>query len=255
MNFETIEQVPAPIAEYYTTEVVSEPTGNMIEEEYTYLDDDNVEQTGTRQVPEYADVTYVVLIDFGETKSWTDVSRVVSLRKPKDVIDTFIACAIAGDKKAFHDAYIAWLDECVEVDAYNTSRVEDEEGMLSPIRPYPQEPVYVATDAEQYLLKAAKDDRDMGRYAPITVDGLTYDATQEAYDNLQGVVSSWEIMIADQTLIDAGMVVDGEMYWTLADNSNALVTKAMLETVVTAIRVRAGLLHAQYQAEKSAMEA
>ncbi|MCA2497776.1 DUF4376 domain-containing protein [Vibrio sp. 2175-1] len=249
MEFQTISDVPAAIAEFYVEDVRSEPTGNMIEEEYTYLDENEAEQTGTRQVPEYADVTYVVQIEFGEVKSWSDVDRVIGLGKAQSVIERFVSLAVNGDKKQFHDSYVSWLEACAEVDKYNAELADGE-----PAIDYPEEPIYTATDTSAYLMQVAKSARDSGRYAPITVDGLTYDATQEAYDNLQGVVSSWEIMIADQALIDAGIVVDGQMYWTLADNSNVLVTKVMLEAVVTAIRVRAGLLHAQYQADKAAAE-
>lgn len=254
MEFNLITEVPTAIAEFYVEEVRSEPTGNNIEEPYEYIDDNGDTQTSIRLVPEYADVTYVVLLPFGETKSWDDVSRVVSLGKPRSVIDTFIECAINNDRKTYHDAYVAWMVECDEVLEYNNSRVPDEEGIIPPSRKFPLEPIYAPTDADKYLLEVAKGDRDTGRYAPITVDGLTYDATQEAYDNLQGMVNSWETMIADQALIDAGLVVDGQMYWTLADNSNVLVTKEMLAAVVNAIRLRAGLLHAQYQFEKSALE-
>ena len=261
--FELISDVPAPVAVFYTTETTSEPTGNMIDEVYTYLDENEIEQTGTRPVPEYADVTRVIQVPFGEVKSWASVERVVSLGKPQAVIKKFVECAINGDKKAFHDAYIAWLVDEPDIDDlqfYDTN--EDDSQTFNEPR-FDQavldwenaEPVYTPTDARKYLMQAAKGERDSGRYAPITVDGLTYDATQEAYDNLQGMVNSWEIMIADQTLIDAGMVSGDQMYWTLADNSSAPVTKAMLEKVVTAIRVRAGLLHAQYQADKAAMEA
>lgn len=252
--FDLITDVPAAIAEFYQEEIRNEPTGNMIDEKYTYIDENEVEQTGTRSVPEYADVAYVVLVPFGETKSWADVEHVISLGKPKAVVERFVELAKNGDKKTFHDDYLAWMNECAEVDKYNESLIVDEEGVMPELRSYPPEPVYVETDASIYLMQVAKEARDTGRYAPITVDGLTYDATQEAYDNLQGVVSSWETMIADQALIDAGLVVDGKMYWTLANNSNTLVTKETLQAVVTAIRVRAGLLHAQYQADKSTVE-
>lgn len=250
MEFQTISDVPAVLAEFYVEDVRSEPTGNMIDEEYTYIDENEVEQTGTRSVPEYADVTYVVQVELGETKSWDDVERVIALSKPQAVVERFVELAVNGDKVRFRDSYLEWMEECAEVDEYNASLVD---GQVA--REYSVEPTYTATDTSVYLMQVAKSARDTGRYAPITVDGLTYDATQEAYDNLQGVVNSWEVMIADQVLIDAGMVVDGQMYWTLADNSNVLVTKAMLEAVVTAIRVRAGLLHAQYQADKLAVEA
>ncbi|CAH0531835.1 hypothetical protein CTH30272_04083 [Allocatenococcus thiocycli] len=254
MMFELISDVPAAIAEFYKEEIRNEPTGNMIDEEYTYIDENEVEQTGTRSVPEYADVTYVVQVELGETKGWGDVERVISLNRPQTVIEKFVSLAVTGDKVQFRDAYLEWMDGCAKVDEYNASLVADEEGNMPESRVYSDEPTYIATDTGVYLTQVAKGERDTGRYAPITVDGLTYDATQEAYDNLQGMVNSWEIMIADQALIDAGLVVDGQMYWTLADNSNVPVTKEMLAAVVNAIRLRAGLLHAQYQFEKSALE-
>lgn len=247
--FQALNDVPDPIQEFYVETVVQVPTGNYYTEHYY---EDGVRKS--REVEYLRDEIQVITNFSDDLKSWDEVSNVVSLGKPRSVIDTFIQGAIENDKKTFHDAYIAWMVESDEVFEYNNSRVPDEEGIIPPSRNFPLEPIYVPTDADKYLLEVAKGDRDTGRYAPITVDGLTYDATQEAYDNLQGMVNSWETMIADQALIDAGLVVDGRMYWTLADNSNVLVAKEMLAAVVNAIRLRAGLLHAQYQFEKSALE-
>ncbi|EKO3439480.1 DUF4376 domain-containing protein [Vibrio fluvialis] len=258
MKFENLASVPAAIRAFYKEEVVSEATGEMVSESYTYQDESGDKQTGSRLVPEYVDVTYVTQIPFGETKGWDAVDRVISLGKPQAVVDKFVACAVAGEQQAFHDEYLAWLEECALVDAENAALLEldsesEEEGGDVDLKDYSPEPVYTATDTSVYLAKVAKKSRDAGRYDPITVGGQTFDADLAAYENLQGVVDSWESMIADEGLIEAGIVVGQTMYWTLADNSNVLVTKETLQAVITAIRVRAGLLHAQYQAAKGTL--
>lgn len=258
MEFNSLDAVPVAIAAFYEEQIVTEPTGNMIPENYTYHDDEGEEQLGTRQVPEYVNTPKVIQIPFDETKSWSDVNRVLSLGKPQAVIEKFVALAVNGDKQRFHGEYIAWMEECAEIDADNedllAQQPESEDGEeMEPValRDYPKEPVYIATDTSIYFQKAAKKARDDGRDNPITVGGLSFDADQEAYENLKGVVASWEAMIGDQSLIDAGLVVDGKMAWTLADNSIVMVTKEALQAVVDAIRIRAGLLHAQYQADKA----
>lgn len=254
----TLESVPAILRDFYQIELRSELTGNQVEEEYTYLDENNDTQTGTRLVDEYHDVSYIVMKLRHDLKSWNFVEK-VSNTNPE-----FKAYCIEKASEAeywqFHDRYLEWLTQEPNPDDEKYLELDADDNPICDYNAESEqwqslEPAYTATDTSVYLMQVAKSARDTGRYAPIAVDGLTYDATQEAYDNLQGMVSSWEIMIADQTLIDAGLVVDGQMYWTLADNSNTLVTKETLQAVVTAIRVRAGLLHAQYQSDKSTVEA
>jgi hypothetical protein len=92
--------------------------------------------------------------------------------------------------------------------------------------------------------------RNEGRYAPITVQGMTFDCDPESYKNIEGAVQSWGTLIADPQLISLGVVQGESMYWTLEDNSTVLLTKAILEEVVVSMSVRASLLHATYAASK-----
>lgn len=92
--------------------------------------------------------------------------------------------------------------------------------------------------------------RNMGRYAPITVQGMTFDCDPESYKNIEGAVQSWDTLITDPQLISLGVVQGDKMYWTLEDNSTVLVTKAILAEVVASMTVRASLLHVAYTASK-----
>lgn len=254
--FEAIADVPAPLATFYDEEVRHEPLLEngvpvLTDEEYEYKDEQGNTQTGTRQVPVFVDVAYVVQRTPGERKSWADVERVAQQGKPQNVIDTFIECAHENDRWLFHDEYLNWLFNCNEINAQNAAREPDEHtGELPPALELPSEPVFVEQDAQLYLVTAAKQARDDGRYAPITVDGHTYDANLQSYENITGTVTDWDILVNDQQLIDCGLIVDGQMKWTLANNTEILVTKADLEQVVSAIRTRSALLHREYQLVK-----
>ncbi|MDO6708393.1 DUF4376 domain-containing protein [Photobacterium sp. 1_MG-2023] len=254
--FEKITDVPAALAPFYETETRHEPlieNGEQVysEEPHEWQDGEGNTQTGTQQVPVFIDVVYVIQKTPGERKSWADVERVALLGKPQPVIETFIECAHENDRWMFHDEYLAWLSICQEITAQNDAREPDEDtGELPPAQALPPEPVFSVQDAQPYLVTAAKQARDDGRYAPIIVDGHMFDADLQSYENITGTVTDWDILVADQMLIESGLIVDGQMKWTLANNSEILVTKADLAKVVRAIKTRAALLHREYQLVK-----
>jgi hypothetical protein len=95
-----------------------------------------------------------------------------------------------------------------------------------------------------------KNIRDSGRYAPITVLGMTFDCDPESFKNIEGAVRSWGNLIADSQLISAGVVQGDKMYWTLEDNSSVLISKAVLEEVIAYTSIRASLLHVEYTTTK-----
>ena len=80
---------PEAIAEFYEEVVKSEPTGNTVAEAYTYTDESGTEQHGSKQVTEYADVTYVEQVTRPESKSKGDLERVIKLGKPQAVLNSF----------------------------------------------------------------------------------------------------------------------------------------------------------------------
>ena len=269
--FEKIEDVPEAIAEFYTEEIRNEPTGEMVREEYEYIDEDGEKQTGTRLVPEMVDNVYVVKHVVSQSVSWDKVAQIIDLHKgTKDaVVGAFIDLAIMTDSWAFHDEYLEWY--MAKPDA--PERARDDEGQFIPDDPdTPEneawvggkthaelleawqniEPIRIFSDANKKYAVArnAKYRRDVGRYAPITVDGLTYDADETAYANIQGSVNNWDTLVNDETLLAKGLVRDGTMLWTLADDSHTFVTKDQLEAVLSSLTLRAALLHVEYTESK-----
>lgn len=141
--FDSINDVPWPIQKFYKEEERSEQRfdndGNpvLVDEEYQYIDENDVEQMGTKKVPVFDLVTYVVLISRGECKSEDDVMRVAKGRKPIAVLDKFIEMFFCGERWAFHDKYISWMDECAAIDlkAGEVERAKNEFGHFVPDDP------------------------------------------------------------------------------------------------------------------------
>ncbi len=106
--YNTLLEVPVEIREFYFEETVSELTGAEVSEGYTYIDEDGLEQTGIRMVPEYADVLYINEKPRHDLKSWADVERVKAKGK-LSVVSHFIAKAVEADNWAKHDTYNDWL--------------------------------------------------------------------------------------------------------------------------------------------------
>lgn len=258
--FEQITDVPVALAEFYSENVVSEQVLDeagepvLAQEQYTYLDEEGVEQTGTKLVPTYEDVAYVVLAPRPQSVSWDKVNQIIEKHQGKrpDVVAKFTELAQATDKWRFHDEYLDWMNDCIEVDNYNSTDQLDEDGeiIIFEQKEYPEEPTFIPHDIKPLQLVEAKAVRDEGRYAPITVDDLTFDADPKAYDNMKGAVGSWDILVQDLQLTDIGLVDGSQMLWTLADNSTAFVTKDVLERVLAGVSIRAGLLQAQYMQSK-----
>lgn len=103
----TLKDVPVAIQGYYKEDVRSEPTGNIIQQEYKYNDENGEEQTGYRDVAEMHDVTYIVLKSLGETQS--NVSTVMKLGKPKSIIDQFVGFDNNAIDKQYHSDFLDWL--------------------------------------------------------------------------------------------------------------------------------------------------
>lgn len=104
--FETLFEIPEPIRNYYEEVYESELTGEMIEEPYTYEDDEGSMQTGTKLVPEYHDVLYIRLKSFGETQD--QVVKVLEMNKPLEIVNKFLGFVNNKIHQDFHTFYYDW---------------------------------------------------------------------------------------------------------------------------------------------------
>ena len=179
-----LTEVPSVIAEFYEEVVKSEATGNTVAEAYTYMDEEGAEQSGERQVAEYADVTYVEQVARPETKSTADLERVIALGKPKAVQDSFSAMVALGEQWAFFDAYTEFLADTLAVEEFNADLPvvsTDEEGVetLAEPKELPTAPVKpVAYDA----LAAKWSERRASQYPSLANFADAYVKAQDGDD-------------------------------------------------------------------------
>lgn len=122
-----MNEVPAVLRDFYKEDTRSEQLFNkdgapvLIDESYTYLDENNLEQKGTRKVPIYKDNLYIVEQTITEIKSLDDVWRVAKLHKGKhdDIIRLFLGMVNNSTKWDFFEKYNRWLTREAEVLEYN----------------------------------------------------------------------------------------------------------------------------------------
>lgn len=100
------------------------------------------------------------------------------------------------------------------------------------------------------IVNQAKRDRDALKTAPIAVDvsaglGLVFDMDDQARININNTLEAWDA-------INAAVGGTGEIAWTLADNTEIMVTVMDLVAVKTAATLRGLQAHMDYQAIKAA---
>lgn len=242
----------------YRSELIVDENGEpvLVEESNTYLDEDGTERSVSRNVMQYEPVAYVVMTSRPQHVTWEKVNQVIDKHAGarNEVVESFIELAAQTERWAFHDLFLTYLVEYERVDEYNNTEQLDPL-LKTPIefepREYPVKPIFVESgNAAAARVTNAKYKRDVGRYAPITVDGLTFDADEKAYENITGTISNWESLLNDSQLIERGLVSDDKMIWTLHDNTQVSVDKSQLERVASALSVRAALLHVEYVQQK-----
>lgn len=182
--FEKIEDVPKQISEFYTTEVKSEPTGNMIDEPYVFTDENGDEQEGVRPVPEYHDVTYVVMLPWGEMQD--SVEAVLAKNCTPDVADRFVGFANNIQNKEYHDEFLSWFtSEPIQVELLPV------DGEDAPVDTYAEQHAHWVSNEP-----ARKDDKVLSDYAGhvkwlkmqgVEFDGVMCSATKEDMWGLNSV--------------------------------------------------------------------
>lgn len=115
--FLTLEEVPAPLVAFYKEQTLLELQLNedgspqMVEESFSYEDENGIGQTGTRWVPLYLPVVRVVKIPRTEGKSIDDVWFAARLHKGTrdDLLKSFLGMVNAETAETFHDDYLEWF--------------------------------------------------------------------------------------------------------------------------------------------------
>lgn len=126
--FNTINDVPGLIRDfyeiYYTTELVFDDDQNpvMVDEQYTYIDENGAEQTGTRQVQDTEQVEQVRKKVPGEFKSYSDIETLaLKLNGSNDeLIRSYISMHSELVRWSFHDDYLDWHVKKEEIEALET---------------------------------------------------------------------------------------------------------------------------------------
>lgn len=126
--YTNIEEVEPIVSEFYTTEVRNEPTGNQVEEQYTYVDEAGDEQQGVKLVDEYIDNTYVVEVVKPAFESLSRLSMIVdknSLNASKrPFINTATQAYLDSLQWAWFESYKEWL----ELEPVEPEKAKDEDG-------------------------------------------------------------------------------------------------------------------------------
>lgn len=99
------------------------------------------------------------------------------------------------------------------------------------------------------LTAQAKEQRTANKFAPISVDvsagdGKVFDLDEESQSNIKNTIEEWPV-------IDVVSGGHGVIPWTLADNTEILVTLDDLKAVKTAGVLRGLAEHQKYQAVKN----
>ncbi|WP_412497253.1 hypothetical protein [Vibrio fluvialis] len=237
----TLESVPFAIRSFYHQEVRSEATGAQVSEDYTYIDSEGQEQTGTRLVDEYQDVSYLVMNSRHDLKSWADVES-AKAHGTYDAVCHFIEKASESELWLFHDSYLAWLDG---------EPVLDDEAFLTPNEDgdnpsfneswfkaahdawSSSEPVKVVTNPGLVLAKyhedLAKHDKEVLINANIELNGATWQVDKTARDNINEQVNA---------AARNNLPLSTAKNWILADNTIRETTIGELCDVLDAYATR-----------------
>ena len=233
MEYLMITDVPEVIKDFYFEETVNEPSGEMVEEAYTYTDyDDEGNEAGevesTRQVPEYHDVTYVRQVSKPETKAIGDLERLIALGKPQVVLDMFAVMVAKGYQWVWFDTYIEYQEELasyVEAEEAFEPVTDEEEGTTTEFTEVePTEPVRPIIQTGEDILKPyvrdlfKKSRAELVAKITVEVDGMIFDGDEKAQDRMTRAAL---VLDYDETTL-----------WVLANNEPVEVTKAQLLTAL-----------------------
>lgn len=208
--FEKIEDVPAAIAAFYTTETRQvqqfndDETPVMQEVDYPTFDEDGNPTTITRLEPVYLPVDFVVPVSVPEFKGWDDVWRIVALHKGTrdDLIRQFLGMVCNAQQWAFHDEYIEWMVDEPDMDD-EAFLVPDESG---------ENPPSFSAELYQAAHTAWQGDEPV-KPAKIDVDQWFYDHARElrrhayAPPNVQNEMYFDDVVNGTTTLIDHNYAV------------------------------------------------
>ncbi len=104
---------------------------------------------------------------------------------------------------------------------------------------------------KQDAINKAKSDHIGRIYAPIEVDGNTFDADETSQTIIKDAVLNFDAAV--QVAQDEGFGDGSTLPWTLANNSIVELAKDDLQKVVDALVYRFGQSHYQYQKDKQAI--
>lgn len=88
-----------------------------------------------------------------------------------------------------------------------------------------------------------KEQRDAQEVEPITYNGYKFDYDTKARERISAAIVALDMQPGSQ------------IYWTTADNKEALVSADNLRAIVAAVATRSNNLHTKYRAAKGKVEA
>lgn len=127
--YKNLNEIPEKIRGFYHEEIKSELTGNMIEEEYRYIDENEEEVIGTKLVPEYEDVIYIFENKRHDLKSLEVVEGFIRNAKGRksEVLDYFIGKYLELEDFEFLDKWKVWENELEKIEILKKNYIEPSE--------------------------------------------------------------------------------------------------------------------------------
>ncbi|MBL4297858.1 hypothetical protein H8F06_21500 [Vibrio fluvialis] len=251
----TLESVPFAIRSFYHQEVRSEATGAQVSEDYTYIDSEGQEQTGTRLVDEYQDVSYLVMNSRHDLKSWADVES-AKAHGNYDAVCHFIEKAWESYHWVFHDAYLAWLEKKPVIDAdMFFERIDDDSDPVFSQALYDAavsewevfEPVdnlaSLSDVMAEYHQELAKQNVDAWIESDIQLYAATWQVDERSRNRMEA-----QLGLAYRNDLDRAQT---EIEWILSDNSTRTTTLAELGGVLDEYARRQSMIVNQYAVWRS----
>ena len=231
IEYNTLLEVPVEIREFYEEVILNEPTGEQVSEAFTYTDEEGLEQSSSRLVDEYADVLYIKELPTPESKSKSDLERVISLSKPSRVIDAFAAMVAAGEQSEWFSEYKDYLvavqerldfisDYVPELDEDGVEiPLEEPAELVAPTRPVIQDLVAMKSERDSAAALASfKSSRQvLIDNAVVDANGFKFDADEVSIGRMASAVLA---AIAQEDTFS--------MPWSLADTDTGVMTDVTL---------------------------
>jgi hypothetical protein len=217
--YKTLNGVPKVIRDFYYEDTVKEATGNTVADPFTYTDQRGELQNSTRQVPSFADVTYIRQHEQPETKNLSDLERVINSTKPVDVINRFIEMLLIGEQWQWFNEYKNHLVNLEFITQFNSNLPvvdidENQVDILAEKKDLPVEPIRpTLLTVEEFKAANKALFNSYNKRQGVKINGYQVSLNKDNSDGLVSIKAGYEL---------AGAAIFPTNF--IADNANGTVS-------------------------------